>query len=120
MGWFRYGALVMFVGVVLGAFGAHALRDSLSEEDRQLWQTAVLYHLIHGLALIITGWLADMKPRDPVIDRAGWAFMLGIALFCGSLYLLSLTGIKKLGMVTPIGGLALLFGWLSLVIAAKI
>jgi uncharacterized membrane protein YgdD (TMEM256/DUF423 family) len=120
MAWFRYGALMMFLGVVLGAFGAHALKDTLSEEGKQLWQTAVLYHLIHGLAMIMTGWLGDMKPRDPVIDRAGWSFLLGIVLFSGSLYLLSLTENRKLGMITPIGGLAFLFGWLSLVVAAKI
>jgi uncharacterized membrane protein YgdD (TMEM256/DUF423 family) len=117
--WFRYGSLVMFLGVVLGAFGAHALKDTLSQDGKSVYQTAVLYHLVHGLALLAVGWLAALKPREPMIDRAGWAFVLGILLFSGSLYLLAVTGVKKLGIITPFGGLAFLTGWICLALAAK-
>ncbi len=115
--WIRCGSLLMFLGVALGAFGAHGLKDTLSAEARPVYQTAVLYHLIHGMALLAVGWLATLKPNSPVVRQAGWAFVIGIVLFSGSLYALSLTGIKKLGIVTPFGGLALLVGWLFLTLA---
>ncbi len=119
MDWIRYGSLVMFLGVALGAFGAHGLKDTLSAEGKQVYQTAVLYHLIHGLALLAVGWLAILKPTEPLVRTAGWAFLLGILLFSGSLYALAVTGIRKLGMITPLGGLAFLAGWLCLLLAAK-
>ena len=109
----------MFLGVIFGAFGAHALKDTLTQEGKTTYQTAVLYHLVHGLALLAVGWLATLKPREPMIDKAGWAFVIGILLFSGSLYLLSLTGAKKLGLISPLGGLAFLIGWLCLALAAK-
>ena len=109
----------MFLGVTLGAFGAHALKDTLTPEGKTIYQTAVLYHLVHGLALLAVGWLSTLRPREPLVDKAGWAFVLGIVLFSGSLYLLSVTGVKKLGMMTPLGGLAFLLGWLCLALAAK-
>ena len=117
--WFKTGSLVMFLAVALGAFGAHALKGSLTEEGKTLWQTAVLYHLVHGLGLLAVGWLATLKPMDSLIPKAGWAFVLGIVVFSGSLYLLSLTGVKRWGAVTPIGGLCLLAGWLFLAWAAR-
>ncbi len=116
--WFRLGSSLMFLGVALGAFGAHGLKDTLSAEARPVYQTAVLYHLIHGLALLAAGWLATLKPNSPIVRQAGWAFVIGIVLFSGSLYALSLTGIKKLGIVTPFGGLAFLVGWLFLALSA--
>ena len=109
----------MFLGVAFGAFGAHGLKDTLTQEGKQVYQTAVLYHLIHGLALLAVGWLATLKPMEPLIQRAGWAFVIGIVLFSGSLYLLAVTGIKKLGLITPFGGLAFLLGWLLLALAVK-
>ena len=108
----------MFLGVALGAFGAHGLKDALSEEGKKLYQTAVLYHLIHGLGLLAVGWLSVLKPGNVLVARAGWAFILGIVLFSGSLYLLSLTGLKKLGAITPLGGLAFLIGWFCLALSA--
>ena len=119
MVWFRYGSLLMFLGVVLGAFGAHALKGSLSEEGKAVYHTAVLYHLIHSLGLLAVGWLATLKPTEPMIRNAGWAFIIGILLFSGSLYLLAVTGMKKLGIITPFGGLAFLAGWLFLALSAK-
>ena len=108
----------MLLGVALGAFGVHGLKDALSAEGKQTYQTAVLYHLIHGLALLAVGWLALLKPNEAMVRNAGWAFVLGIVLFSGSLYLLSVTGIRKLGIITPFGGLAFLLGWLCLALAA--
>ena len=118
MAWIRYGSLLMFLGVLLGAFGAHGLKDTLSAEGKHAYQTAVLYHLIHGLALLAVGWLATVKPAEPLVKSAGWAFVIGIVLFSGSLYVLSVTGIKKLGIITPFGGLSFLIGWLCLALAA--
>ena len=119
MMWIRYGSLMMLLGVALGAFGAHGLKDVLSPEAKQTYQTAVFYHLVHGLALLAVGWFSTLKPHEPLVHRAGWAFLIGILLFSGSLYLLSLTGIKKLGLITPLGGLALLVGWCCLALAAE-
>ncbi len=119
MTWIRYGSLLMLVGVALGAFGAHGLKDVLTPEGKQTYQTAVLYHLVHGLGLLAVGWLATLKPTEPLLRNAGWAFVIGIILFSGSLYLLSVTGIKKLGIITPFGGLAFLAGWLLLALSAK-
>ncbi|MBI2094528.1 MAG: DUF423 domain-containing protein [Candidatus Omnitrophica bacterium] len=116
--WIRYGSLFMLLAVALGAFGAHGLKDRLSIEAKQIYQTAVLYHLIHGLALLAVGWLTLIKPMDGNIRNAGWCFIIGIILFSGSLYLLSITEIKKLGMITPLGGLSFLLGWLLLALSA--
>jgi uncharacterized membrane protein YgdD (TMEM256/DUF423 family) len=118
MGWIRIGSVAMLLGVALGAFGAHGLKTALSDDARHLYQTAVLYHLVHGLGLLAVGWLAILKPMEPLTRSAGWAFVVGIALFSGSLYLLSVTGLKKLGLITPFGGLAFLAGWLCLTLAA--
>ena len=109
----------MFLGVALGAFGAHGLRETLSPEAKQTYQTAVLYHVVHALALLAVGWMSILRPTDAGVRAAGWLFILGIALFSGSLYALSLTGLRKLGIVTPVGGLAWLLGWLSLALAAR-
>lgn len=118
MSWVRLGALFMFLGVVLGAFGAHGLRGVLSEQGKQVYHTAVLYHLVHGLGLLAVGLLATLRPQAPWLRPAGLAFVVGIVVFSGSLYLLAVTDIKKLGMITPFGGLAFLAGWLCLAAAA--
>lgn len=119
MAWVRYGALLMCAGIILGAFGGHALRQTLSADAQRTYQIAVFYHLIHGLALLAVGWLAMLKPGEPLLRSAGWAFVVGIVLFSGSLYALSLSGVKKWGAITPLGGLAFLVGWLLLALAAR-
>ena len=119
MSWIRYGSLVMLLGVTLGAFGAHGLKTVLSPEAKQVYHTAVLYHLVHGLALLVVGGLSLLKPMEPLVSIAGWSFVLGMLLFSGSLYLLSVTGIAKFGFITPLGGLGLLTGWLCLAFAAR-
>jgi len=111
--WIRCASIVMFLGVALGAFGAHGLKNVLSEPMKAVFETGVRYQMIHGLALFVVAWLSSRGPSTAVA-AAGWCFMAGILLFSGSLYLLSLTGVKMWGAVTPIGGLAFLAGWLCL------
>ena len=95
-----------FLGVALGAFGAHGLKNVLEQHGTlAIWQTAVLYHLVHAVALV---GLAGMRPWRP----GAWiALFIGILIFSGSLYVLGVTGIRALGAVTPFGGVAFLVGW---------
>ncbi|WP_127505521.1 DUF423 domain-containing protein [Paenibacillus humicus] len=104
------GAAAMFIGVALGAFGAHALKRKLSEDKLAVYQTGVLYQLVHGIGLLLIGVAGYFSDSD-LLAAAGWLLAAGILLFSGSLYALSLSGIRKLGIVTPIGGLAFLAGW---------
>ena len=108
------GALLAFIAVALGAFGAHALRSRLAPEMTSVWQTAVQYHGGHALALLAVGMLLLHWPDRGALIWAGWSFVVGIALFSGSLYVMALTGAKYLGVVTPIGGVAFLAGWIML------
>jgi uncharacterized membrane protein YgdD (TMEM256/DUF423 family) len=112
-------ALLMFVAVAAGAFGAHALRGRLGADMTAVWQTAVQYHAWHALGLAVVGLLAVQVPERAGLALAGWCFVAGIALFSGSLYAMALTGNRSLGAVTPVGGLAFLLGWLSLAWAAS-
>jgi uncharacterized membrane protein YgdD (TMEM256/DUF423 family) len=112
------GSLNALIGVALGAFGAHGLKTKVAPEMLTVWNTAVQYHLIHALGLLLIGILFHLMPDAPLIKTAGWSILLGIILFSGSLYALVLTGTKPLGIITPIGGVAFLVGWLLLAIAA--
>jgi uncharacterized membrane protein YgdD (TMEM256/DUF423 family) len=110
-----------FLAVLLGAFGAHALRGrfaGLEDGARRLewWQTATTYHLAHALALGLAAFVAE-RGSTPA-TAAGWSFLAGIVLFSGSLYVMALTGVRALGAVTPFGGLAFLAGWALLLVAA--
>ena len=100
-----------FVAVSLGAFAAHGLKARLSAELLNTFQTGVQYHMYHALALLGVGVLALNYPHAALPKISGYLFLLGIILFSGSLYGLSMTGIRWLGAITPIGGLALLAGW---------
>jgi len=106
-----------FTGVALGAFAAHGLKNRLSADYLAIFHTGVTYQLVHALALFGVALLAVHLPGR-LVGWAGYVFVLGIVLFSGSLYLLTLTGISKLGMITPIGGLCFLAGWLCLGLAA--
>ena len=109
----RIGALSGFLAVALGAFGAHALKPDLIEMGTlATWETGAQYHLVHSLAALLPWSLADKA-------RASIAFLIGILIFSGSLYLLSITGLKWLGAVTPFGGVAFLCGWFFLFIDAS-
>ncbi len=112
------GSLNAFLGVALGAFGAHGLKSKVTPELLTVWNTAVLYHLIHALGLLLIGILCQLMPSDSLLRMSGWALQIGILLFSGSLYLLVLSGTRGLGMITPAGGLAFLTGWLILAVAA--
>ncbi|MDB6442166.1 MULTISPECIES: DUF423 domain-containing protein [Pseudomonas] len=106
-----------FTGVALGAFAAHGLKNRLSADYLAIFHTGVTYQLVHTLALLGVALLATHIPGR-VVTWAGVSFVVGILLFSGSLYLLTLTGISKLGIITPFGGVAFLIGWLCLGLAA--
>ena len=114
---FALGALLAGLGVAAGAFGAHGLRDRLSSEMLAIFETGVRYHLIHALALMMTAW-ASTRWTSGLISGAGWLFVIGIVVFSGSLYALSLTETRWLGAITPTGGVAFIVGWILLAWAA--
>lgn len=111
------GALMGFVGVGLGAFGAHGLRARLSPDMLAVFETGVRYQMYHALALLAVAAVMSRGDGRAVVV-AGWSFITGILIFSGSLYALALTGVTTLGAITPIGGLAFLVGWVALAIAA--
>lgn len=104
------GALNAALAVAAGAFAAHGLRERLAARALEIFETGARYHMYHALAMVLAGLLAATRGAA----TAGWLFQAGIVLFSGSLYVLALTGVKGLGAVTPIGGLAFLAGWLWL------
>lgn len=115
--WLLLSAFAGFTGVALGAFAAHGLKNRLTPEYLAVFQTGTHYQLVHALALFGVGLLALHMPGR-LVNLAGGAFAVGILLFSGSLYLLTLSGIGKLGLITPFGGVAFLIGWLCLGLAA--
>ncbi len=108
-----FGSIFGFLGVALGAFAAHALKTKLSQELFNIFEVGVRYHMYHALALIAVAWAVRQYPHSCVVF-SGWLFLLGMIIFSGSLYILALSGVKVWGAVTPVGGLLLLAGWLSL------
>ena len=108
--WCRLGAIFMALAVMTGAFGAHALKGRLDSAMLEVYKTAVLYHMIHALGLFAVAWIAG-QTHDGRASLAGGLLVAGIVLFSGSLYLLSVTGVKWLGAITPIGGLCFIVGW---------
>ncbi|MEP6925435.1 MAG: DUF423 domain-containing protein [Pyrinomonadaceae bacterium] len=116
---FTIGAVSAFVAVALGAFGAHGLKDRLSAEMLTIFETAVRYQMYHAFALLAASWASTrFSNSSQLITISGWLFIIGTVLFSGSLYTLSLTEIRWLGAITPLGGLAFLAGWLCLAWAA--
>ena len=108
--WFAIGAGLGALGVALGAFGAHGLKARVDAPGIAVWETGARYQLIHALALIAAAWACERWPGS-LSSSACWLFVSGIALFSGSLYALTLTGVRALGAITPIGGLAFMTGW---------
>ena len=102
------------LAVVFGAFGAHALKGKLDDQALKVFETAVQYHFYHTFALLVVGVIALNQPQTVLLKSSGWLFVIGILVFSGSLYLLSLTGVRWLGAITPLGGLALVAGWACL------
>lgn len=108
--WFITGCLIAGLGVAAGAFGAHALKQRLSPEFLQAFETGVRYQMYHAFGLLVVAVAMDRWPNN-TLQIAGWLFLVGIVLFSGSLYALCLSGIRVLGAITPIGGLCFLAGW---------
>lgn len=106
-------SIMLFLAVGAGAFGSHGLRGMVSPELIEVWKTAVLYHLIHGLGLLLIAILHELRPL-PALTKAWLLMLFGIIMFSGSLYLIVLTGIRWLGPITPLGGLVLMLSWLLL------
>jgi uncharacterized membrane protein YgdD (TMEM256/DUF423 family) len=104
------GAFLAFLAVAIGAFGAHGLKPFLSAHMVTVFETGVRYHMYHSLGVLISGW-AYVSWNSPLFRYAALAFMLGILFFSGSLYVLSLTEVRWLGAITPLGGLLFLIGW---------
>lgn len=112
------GAIAMTLAVALGAFGAHALKNRLTNEMLTIFETGVQYHLYHALGLLIVGLIAYFLPDSPLLKWAGWLMICGIIIFSGSLYILSVSGIRWLGAITPIGGLCFITSWILIALAA--
>lgn len=107
-------ALSGMLAVIFGAFGAHGLRNRLDGYLMGVFETAVQYHFYHTLALLAVGVIALHQPQTMLLKSAGWLFLIGILVFSGSLYILALSGVKWLGAITPLGGLAFIAGWACL------
>jgi uncharacterized membrane protein YgdD (TMEM256/DUF423 family) len=129
--WLRIGSVWGFMAVAMGAFGAHVLQDRFraigdntgtgtAERLQSNFHTAAQYHMYCALAILVTGALAAAGRRSPALEFAGWSFLLGSLIFSGSLYVLSVTGLRWLGMITPIGGIGMLIGWAALAVAAGV
>ena len=112
-------AVLAGLSVAGGAFASHALKDNLSDRALEIFETGSKYQMYHALALLVVALLISRSEAAPtLLTTAGFAFVVGVALFSGSLYALSLSGIKWLGAITPLGGVAFLIGWGCLAIAA--
>lgn len=114
--WMAWGAIVAMAAVALGAFGAHGLKESLSPERLDIFHTGVRYQFYHAFALLFLGLWAKTSPENKMISRAGIAFFIGIVLFSGSLYMLSIRDlinwpVSWLGPITPLGGVSFIVGW---------
>ena len=111
-------ALNGFLAVALGAFGAHGLEGKVSERMLEVWKTGVTYQMFHAGGLFVIAFLIDRWGNMALLSSAGWIMFAGILLFSGSLYVMTLTGIKVLGAITPIGGVAFLVAWALIIVAA--
>jgi uncharacterized membrane protein YgdD (TMEM256/DUF423 family) len=114
--WLFLAAFFGFLSVALGAFGAHSLKNILDEYGKSVYEKAVFYQMFHSMALFAVGVLQYLF-KGIAFSPAGFGFLVGILLFSGSLYVLAISGLKWLGAITPIGGLAFLFGWAWLIFA---
>ncbi|MBH8572210.1 DUF423 domain-containing protein [Nostocaceae cyanobacterium CENA369] len=107
------------LSVAAGAFASHALREKISERSLEIFETGARYQMYHALALLLVALLISRNESpQPTLIASGWLFIIGIAIFSGSLYALSLTGVKSLGAITPLGGAAFLVGWGALAFGA--
>lgn len=117
--WFAYGAIAMALMVAAGAFGAHALQARLEPEPLGWWNTAAQYHALHAIGLLAVGWLTEHRAPSRALSVAGWGMLVGLVLFCGSLYTMALTDLRWLGAVTPLGGTSWIVAWIALALATR-
>jgi uncharacterized membrane protein YgdD (TMEM256/DUF423 family) len=115
---FSLGALSAMLSVAAGAFGAHALRSRLGADSLAVFETAARYQMFHALGLFAAAWAASRWP-SAWHNRSGWLFVVGTVLFSGSLYALALSGVRWLGAIAPLGGVAFLLGWLCLALSPR-
>lgn len=119
MKWFIIiGAINAFLSVALGAFGAHGLEGKIEPKYLETWETGVQYQMFHALGLVAIGIIAGNVPASSLLSWSGWLMLIGIILFSGSLYVLSVSGIKVLGAITPFGGVSFLIAWVLLIVFA--
>ena len=111
--------ITLALAVALGAFGAHGLKNRLSEIELAWWYTATEYHFWHGLALGLVALAKQQISKSPLLTWSARLFLLGLILFCGSLYVMALTNLRWLGMITPLGGLAFIGGWCCFAVAGR-
>jgi len=111
------GTINVLLCIALGAFGSHGLKQILSPETMATYQTGVQYHFYHALGLILLGLIRFHMPSSRLIPISGWLMLMGILLFSINLYVMSLTGIRQLGMVAPFGGLSFMSAWIILTYA---
>jgi uncharacterized membrane protein YgdD (TMEM256/DUF423 family) len=112
------GAINAMLAVALGAFGAHGLEGKISEKYLEVWKTGVQYQMFHAMGLFVIAFLLSKFPQSSLLTASGWIMFAGIVLFSGSLYVLSTSGIKVLGAITPLGGVAFVVAWILIVVAA--
>lgn len=111
------GSIAMALAVSLGAFGAHGLKSRLTQEMLDIFETGVQYHFYHAIGLLIIGIVANYMPESPLLKWSGWLMVSGLLIFSGSLYVLSICGLRWLGAITPIGGLCFIASWILLATA---
>jgi len=115
MNWSLTGAVLLALAVIVGAFGAHGLQNRLDDYSRGVYEKAVFYHFLHAMGILVVAVLSRTGTfPEQAADMVCWCLLAGIVLFSGSLYALALTGNRALGMITPLGGLAFIIGWLLL------
>lgn len=115
MNWSAIGAITLAAAVGTGAFGAHGLRDRLDAYALGIWEKAVFYHFVHAIGLLVVPLFASTSViAKPAMSRICWLLLIGILLFSGSLYALAVTGVRTLGAVTPVGGIAFIAAWVLL------
>jgi uncharacterized membrane protein YgdD (TMEM256/DUF423 family) len=115
----KIGAFTAMLAVILGAFGAHLLKDRLSVDTLDVYNTGVQYQMYHAIGILIIAVLIERLPSQKLAIWAARLLLIGIVLFSGSLYALALSGVKVLGAITPLGGIAFIAGWICLALAAR-
>jgi uncharacterized membrane protein YgdD (TMEM256/DUF423 family) len=112
------GSITMALAVALGAFGAHGLKEMLTDEMLDIFETGVKYHFYHAIGLLVVGLAAQLMPGSSLLQWSGWLMLAGIVIFSGSLYILSISGIRWMGAITPVGGLCFIAAWILLALAS--